>query len=863
MPNAERGRLEDPDRLAALAETGLLDTPVEEIFDRHTRLAGRLLGVPVSLVSLVAGDHQFRKSQYYAPGHTPAERRNPLSDSFCQHVVAREAPLVVPDSLHDPLVRDNGVADVVRAYLGIPITLASGQTIGSFCAIDAQPHEWSGDDVALLRDIAAGVIAEIELRVQLTRRERLHEEMQRWLAFDHLLAEATTRFIDAGPANMRPRVESALGVVARGLDVEWGALWLPGAGGWAAAEPIAAAAAAESTALPWQDAQQFLDLVRRRLEEQDAIVVEDSDATSGDELHDLLRRDGVRASALLPVLRDGELAGILCMQGRSPRGWPEHKLLLLRMLGDAMLGGLARAAAEAQLEKARATADAAVRAKERFLADISHELRTPLNGVIGISHLLAETELDERQGEYLRGIRYSANLLLALTNDLLDLARITAGRLHFAAEPFNVRTTIADAVGSMRYEAERKNLYLDVHIDDGVPATLDGDAVRLTQVLMNLVGNALRFTERGGVSVAVQAVAPAPSPDRVVLRLDVTDSGVGIAADRLDGIFEAFVQEKGDTARLFGGSGLGLTIVRELVEAQGGTVAVRSTAGQGSTFTVQIPLARHVPRTEAPAAEHAAVDLRGVRILVVDDNELNLMVTQRTLVSAGVSVATAQDGEEALALLRTMTFDVVLMDLQMPRMDGFEAAWRIRSELGLSSRDLPILALSASARLDERQKVDAAGMDELIMKPYEPGMLKRRIAAHLGDRTAGAGGSRTAAAAAPLDVRRLELSTLGDAAFARRLAAVFDRSTPQLLDQLAAADPEDVAALAHKLKSGAGVIGAVALQQAAEAIEVAAEAGSSALTAEQQERLRVLFAAASAALARYFVDNEAGEHGEA
>jgi PAS domain S-box-containing protein len=990
MPQADPTRIQDPERLAALEETGLLDSVPEDVFDRQTRLASRLLGVPVSLVSLVAGDHQFHKSRHDATGSLPASRRDPLSASFCQHVVASAKPLMVQDSATHALVHDNEAADIVRAYLGVPLTLSSGAVLGSFCAIDFQPHEWSAADVQLLEDIAAGTASEIELRVELTRRRKLQAEMEGWLRADRLLVEVTTRFISASGPTVQDTVLGALQDVRQVFELTRATLVLEAAAEHPAGTYIHAADAGDEAGPLHHDGLP-IDL-KERLRGFDAVVLGGSGNANEGGWQRLLDERGTATVALVPVQRGVRLVGVVIVESAVPRHWPEHKLLLLRVLGEAVYGAIRRSAAERELretqlrrsaildtsleaivttdavgciidfnlraesmfgvpaskavgvsmldllippalratltaamrrdgehdagmigervetralradgtafpvelalapvtlpngqehfiaffrdisqrvrreeelEAVRTAANASLAAKERFLANVSHELRTPLNAVIGASYLLAETELDAGQSEYLHAVRYSANLLLALINDLLDLGRAESGRISFESVPFSVEGTVASAVNAFTYEAERRGLRLDLVLEDALPAVVEGDPVRLNQILTNLIGNALKFTPDGVVRVAVQTASVAA--DTVSLRFVISDTGIGIAPHRLDGVFDAFTQERSDTARLYGGTGLGLTIVRELVAAQGGKIDVDSEVGRGTTFTLEIPYSRGTARPAEPGRMDEAVDLTGVRILVAEDNEMNRLVTRAVLTAAGAEVETVNDGAEAVFLLRALPFDLVLMDLQMPGMDGYHAARQIRGELGMPSGTLPILALTASATIDERRQIEAAGMDDLILKPCEPTLLKRRIAAHI-NREGMAGGSArpaTPGRIAAFDPVRLRDSTLGDRAFARELAEIFERTTPPLLDQLeealtGPARGRDVAALMHRLKASAGAVGATALQHGAAALEAAAALEGAPLDAAWAHEIRELYEAARAALADHLADEVDG-----
>ena len=366
------------------------------------------------------------------------------------------------------------------------------------------------------------------------------------------------------------------------------------------------------------------------------------------------------------------------------------------------------------LERAQAEAQAANRAKSEFLAMMSHELRTPMNGVLGLAHALRGTALDARQTEYLDSIEQSGHGLMTILNDILDLSKVEAGKLELDVAPFDIRRSVAQIRLVWRETALLKGVDLAVEIDPAIPAWLVGDDVRVRQILRNLVSNALKFTEAGRVLIRV-------APDGEGVALSVSDTGVGMDAEQTARLFTPFVQGDRTIARRFGGTGLGLAICRQLVATMGGEIGVHSVPGQGSTFTARLPLAGAPgPGRSTDSAEPQ--DLAGMRALVVDDNAVNRMVAQAILEAAGVSVATVADGHTALARLRVEDFDVVLMDVHMPGMDGSEAVRRIRA--GEAGRvDLPVVALTADAMVGDAERLLSQGFDDAHPKPIQPAGL--------------------------------------------------------------------------------------------------------------------------------------------
>jgi len=409
----------------------------------------------------------------------------------------------------------------------------------------------------------------------------------------------------------------------------------------------------------------------------------------------------------LPIVVDGAVTG---------RVWT-HRDITAAKAAEARLQVLNR-----DLEERTLQAEGASRAKSEFLANMSHEIRTPMNGVMGLCHLVLRTELTPGQRDYLLRIQDSSRRLLGILNDILDLSKIEAGRLDLERRPVDLRRVFAHVSALMEGWARDKGLALAFELPGEPPRGLVGDELRLGQILLNLTNNAVKFTEQGGVTVT--AGLRDLEPDRVLLDLRVQDTGIGIPKDALPRLFLPFSQADGSTTRTFGGTGLGLAIVKRLVELLGGTLAVRSEPGRGSLFSVSLPLDLQA-EPEAPSPAGAPAMAPGAfawgSILVAEDDEANLQITREILEEEGFSVAVARHGEEAvaLALAPGAAFDLILMDVQMPGMDGLEAAARIR-EGGCT---LPIITMTAHALPSGAGNSVEAGVNDHLTKPFDPADL--------------------------------------------------------------------------------------------------------------------------------------------
>jgi len=443
-------------------------------------------------------------------------------------------------------------------------------------------------------------------------------------------------------------------------------------------------------------------------------------------------RDGYASISSIPLRSGDETLGLLHLADHRRDRFTPGTLAFLESLGAVIGISLARQRAARELKDAKERAEAANRAKSEFLANMSHEIRTPMNAILGFTDLVLETKLTSDQREYLDIVKGRGQDLLHIIDDILDLARIEADRLGLIDEPFRVREAVASTLASVRLRVEQKGLTLRSSIADDVPAELRGDSLRLRQVLLNLLSNAIKFTTEGSIELRVERMDTPPDP-QCSLRFTIADTGIGIPRSRQQAIFEPFIQADSSTVRNYGGTGLGLTISRRLVEKMGGEIGVSSEPGQGSSFFFTALFRRLAAQVKRPTGQYPTPRVgqeRAMHILLVEDDSTSRMLVGGILRRDGHTVEEACEGEPAVAAVRERDFDVVLMDVQMPGMDGLAATRAIRAlaedkDPNVKQRSqVPIVAVTAHAMRGDAERCLEAGMNRYLTKPIQADRLR-------------------------------------------------------------------------------------------------------------------------------------------
>ncbi len=693
--------VKDPERLRALAESGLLDSEPEESFDRVTNLATRILKVPVALVSLVTDSRQFFKSACGLPEPWASQRETPLSHSFCQHVVGAGVPLVINDAREHPLVMDNlAVKDLsVVAYLGVPILDRKENVLGAFCAIHHEPHEWTQDEISTMTTLAKVVTSEISLRERIAAEQRDQVVLAASEEKLALLLESTG--------------EGIYGIDSNGVCTFHNPACLRLLG------------AAEDEDLVGKNMHELIHHTRVDGESYPIddchirkAVLENRGVHIDDEV--FWRLDGTSFPAeywSYPIRRDGKTIGaVVAFVDITQRKDEEEQLIR----------------AKENAEKARRRAEYADRQKTRFLANVSHEIRTPMNAILGFSELLEGIVDTPKSKQYVSAIRASGKALLALINDILDLSKIESNKLEVNPEPSDIREVVESIRVLLFQQAAERNIDLRTEIAAEVPEVLVLDRLRLRQILLNLLSNAIKFTDEGGVHLDVRSEKRPMDEKHVDLHIAVSDTGRGIPEDQLKSVFKPFEQVETAPDVIDEGTGLGLSIARRLAKLMDGEITVESAADEGSTFTLtltKVPLSTDVAASATSAQPERNLDLlEPAKILVVDDNPFNRELAGGYFDDTHHTVHFAENGAVGLELAREIDPDVILMDVRMPVMNGITARKTAKEDPTL--QEIPMIAVTASSMKDESVRMREI-FDGYIRKPFSRAELFQELSLFL------------------------------------------------------------------------------------------------------------------------------------
>jgi len=572
-----------------------------------------------------------------------------------------------------------------------------------------------------------------------------------------------------------------------------------------------------------QDIDRLADLARLKLRNRDQIL--DTLRISGKEAAARLimnPRSNGQANEINSITRKiydnrrrmlAELSNATADNGRKARTWGAVLITLVLFSAGGLFWFIISRISQQnllirRLDRSEKDLREAIQVKENFMANMSHEIRTPLNAVIGYTGLLKARQLDPGSAEFVTAIEQAGNNLLTIVNDILDLSKIEAGMMRLEPFPFSIRELTHSIEALFHEKIKAKDLGFYRTVDEQVPDILVGDATRLTQILVNLIGNALKFTQKGQINLEISVRER--QENKIYLEIRLSDTGIGIAKEKLNSIFERFSQAEDSITRKYGGTGLGLAIVKDLVELQQGEISLKSEEGKGTSFELIIPYAVAAEQWAlATPSGPSDTPMAAAHLLVVDDNAMNRDLMEHLLKSRGLSSTIVSNGQEAIDQLRRNNYDMVLMDIQMPEMDGYTATRQIREDLGL---DIPIIAMTAHAMAGERERCLSFGMNEYLSKPVREQELFRMIASFRSYRY--------------INLDYLRQLSQGNKEFEQSMTAQFISDTTDDLQAMATAiSAEDIPKMnriAHNMKTNVSIMGLTArLQPTLDALEFA------------------------------------------
>ncbi|MGY5847120.1 ATP-binding protein [Salegentibacter sp. HM20] len=759
-------------RLRSLLSYNILDTAPEEEFDELAQILAIICDVPVAIISLIDEERQWYKAKIGVE-----QNEVPREESFCQHTVFQDEILEIPNALLDDRVKDSKHVTSpggIRFYAGVAIQSPEGENIGTVCVADSQPKELNPQQRKALKLLSRQAMKLIEARkfnrelgdeLQAVLQEKIQNTQrqlfQKQTEYNYLLeaikkSNAVVEFSPEGEIlEANERFAHCLGYKVEELKGKH-----------------------HKTLVPEEDWPE-LELFWKKLKK-------------GKFQFGKFRRKNRKGKDIWlqatynPILDSG------------------NKVVKVIKISEDITKELK---AEKALRRAKESAEELNIQKDNFVANISHELRTPIHAVLGFADLLMHKEVDELKKGHLQAIRTAGDKLLFIINDLLDLSKMEAGVLQFEEAAFNLREVVSGVFSILRLKAEQKNLDFRFEIDPEIPEYLVGDKNRLAQVLINLLGNALKFTSEGKVELKVQAKPGSKSGSE--LNFKIIDTGIGIEKDKLEHIFDRFTQATEDTSRKYGGTGLGLNISRQLIEKQGGSLEVKSKPGKGSEFSFNLVFKKANQTGDDEVAESDLnSNLLEGNILLCEDNELNQRLMRALLEAKGFNLEIVSNGRLALQKVAEKDFDLIFMDLQMPEMGGLEATRLLRNK----NINIPVVALTANFLMVEKQACFDAGMDDYLSKPFKKEELFSKIERHLQLQIKRGDTQKNLPENSVLKLENLEELSMGNKDFQKEMISLFLKQSAQTKAEMTQALAENnlslLAAEAHKLKASFGILGA-------------------------------------------------------
>lgn len=761
----------EKERLKELLSYDILDTEKEESFDALARLAAQVTGEDHVLISMMDEGRQWHKAQLNFEGNNVDREL-----TFCQHTILQDDLLEVPDSTKDARFKNNPfVKDEpkIRFYAGMPLQTENGYNIGTICVIGMKPKVLNEQQKDALRTIAQQIMLLLDMR---KRNLKLASELDALV--EEKYKETTDRLVEK----------------EKEVDYLMDALNLTTAIVEISPDGMVLAINDQFERLLHIKKENWIDKHINKLNE--LVVPEEGREWKWKDNDSNLYHNGLMQFHS----RNGELVWIYGTYSPILNAAGETiKVLLLATDVSA------EKMAEMESNKAKELAEKAAEARDNFIANMSHEIRTPMNAIIGFTELLEQTKLNHSQSEYVNAVKLAGSNLLSIINDILDTSKIESGMLTIDHDPFSLSEVLTNTKNILGGKAAERNIAFKVFSEPNIPDRLIGDAKRLSQILINLIGNAIKFTDVGKVTLNVEMEKSTESTVQLLFTVD--DTGIGIPEEKIDHIFERFTQADENTTRLYGGTGLGLNISKRLIEIQGSQLKVTSQVGRGSQFffSIEYGIASSVNPVMPFPDKQQIISQMKVKALMCEDNTLNQKLAEIVFKNYGYDLTIVQNGQEGVNLLQNETFDVVLMDLQMPVMDGYVATQNIRQVLKM---DIPIIALTAHSLIGEKEKCLQCGMNDYVTKPFNQVELREKIEEAV---VAYRQNREEVCPEFKMDLKFLSVFSGGNSDFEKEIIDQFQDDTENKLESLKKLkkqkDWPEIGKVVHSLKSSFGILG--------------------------------------------------------
>ncbi|MGW1454417.1 ATP-binding protein [Salegentibacter agarivorans] len=688
MNNTKIDENKEIKRLQTLLSYNILDTPYEKDFNELAQLIALICDVPVAFIAMIDDKRQWYKAKVGLDGS-----ETPLEETFCQYTVKQDELVEISDARLDERVKDNPHVtseNGIRFYAGMPLKAENGHNIGTVCVVDGKPRKLDAQQRQALKLLTNQAMHLIEAR---KKNKSLGKELNSILEKRIARTEKKLELKESENRSLMQAIKNSSGVVEFKPD-----------------------GTIISVNRNFEEISGYTE--KELLGSPHHKFITPADYAENKQLWASLRKCEYKTGRVRRIHKDG--SEFYLQASYNPIQDLDGNVIKVVKISQDITKEIE---AEISLEKAKEMAESLNEQKDNFIANVSHEIRTPIHAVLGFTDLLLENEKDTHKTNYLKAVKIAGDSLLFIVNDILDLSKMDAGLLQIDKDVFDIRDAVNRVFSILHLKAHQKKIGFEPHIEPNVPALLVGDKNRLSQVLINLLGNAIKFTSEGSVKLFLSVTKE--TAGKTILKFKVSDSGIGIPKNKLDAVFQRFMQADTNTSQKYGGTGLGLNISRQLIEKQGGTIEVKSEPGKGTDFNVEIPFEKATQEKQlVEDAKDNFEEKYSGRILICEDSELNQRLVKALLKGKGLEVDIASNGEVALSFLRKSTYDLIFMDVQMPVKNGYDTTKFLRKEMGLKT---PIVALTANFMATERQKCAEVGMDDYLAKPFQKKQLFEKV----------------------------------------------------------------------------------------------------------------------------------------